>query len=84
MRCGSESSDEGNRPRPPGVDPQNGAVDRTAPFTVVSARPDQSGLYYDEPEVIAQFLLGERYARFQAEWVEEEGEWKFGKRVADA
>jgi hypothetical protein len=35
-------------------------------------------------DVIAQFLPAENHARFEAEWSEEEGEWKFDKRVDDA
>ena len=39
-------------------------------------------VYEDEPEVIAQFLPGERQVRFEAEWTDDG--WKFGKRVGDA
>jgi hypothetical protein len=46
--------------------------------------PHRRGVYEKEPEVIAQFSPGERQARFEAEWSEQDGEWKFGKRVTDA
>ena len=42
------------------------------------------GVYENERDVIAQFLVGERQARFEAEWSEQDGEWKFGNRVRDA
>jgi hypothetical protein len=61
-----------------------GEIDRTAPFMVNSRVPGRSHPYQDEPEVIAQFQPGERQARFQAEWDDENADWKFGKRVADA
>jgi hypothetical protein len=68
------------------IDAENGAIDPTAPFVVISHRsrllPNRGGVYHNEPHVIAQFLPGERQARFEAEWTE--GQWKFGKRVIDA
>jgi hypothetical protein len=66
------------------VDAATGAIDPTAPFVVSPPPPHRRAVYEDEPEVIAQFLLGERQARFEAEWSDQDGEWKFGKRVTDA
>jgi hypothetical protein len=40
--------------------------------------------YEDEPGVIEQFRPGERQVRFEAEWDDETGNWKFGKRVDNA
>jgi hypothetical protein len=65
-----------------GVDPTTGLVDPRAPFLVIAPQPGRSGMYHDEPDVIAQIAPDEVKARFEAEWIE--GEWKFGKRVLDA
>ena len=64
------------------IDAATGAIDRAAPFVVSAPPPHRRSVYEDEPEVIAQFLPGERQARFEAEWTEHG--WKFGKRVVDA
>jgi hypothetical protein len=65
------------------IDAETGTVDPAAPFVVIPRQqPHRGGVYDNEPDVIAQFHPGERQARFEAEWTE--GEWKFGKRVADA
>ena len=66
------------------TDPSTETIIPDAPFLVTAGRADRSGVYEKEPGVIEQFLPGEREARFEAEWSEEEGEWKFGKRVDDA
>jgi hypothetical protein len=70
------------------IDAETGAIDPTAPFVVISEQPrlqpHRGGVYHDEPHVIAQFLPGERQARFEAEWSDETGDWIFGKRVDDA
>jgi hypothetical protein len=58
-----------------------GEPDPSAPFMVKARDPRRSGLYYQEPAVIAQILRGEREASFEAEWVG--GRWKFGKRVSE-
>ena len=62
-----------------GVDTTTGLLDPDAPFLVVAEQPGRSGMYQDEPDVIAQMAPDEVEARFEAEWIE--GEWRFGKRV---
>ena len=57
-----------------------GNIDQAAPFIVIAPSGDRSGLYIEEPGVIAQFSPGEDRARFEATW---DGIWKFGRRVAD-
>jgi hypothetical protein len=43
------------------IDEETGAIDPTAPFVVIShqsrLQPHRGGVYHDEPDVIAQFLL---------------------------
>jgi len=64
------------------IEAETGMVDSAAPFVVIPfQRPHRGGIYHNEPDVTAQLRPGERQARFEAEW--SDGEWKFGKRVAD-
>jgi hypothetical protein len=53
-----------------------------APFLVKASRADRSGVYDQEPEVIAWFMPDERQVRLEAKWTE--NGWTFGKRVANA
>jgi hypothetical protein len=61
------------------TDARTGALVPDAPFLVKASCADRSGVYEEEPHVIAQFHPGERQARFEAEWTE--GEWKNRARV---
>jgi hypothetical protein len=62
-------------------DPAMGELTPTAPFLVTYERlPERSGLYYDEPDVIAQMAAGERQAQFEADWTDDG--WVLGKRVS--
>ena len=63
------------------VDPITGVIAAFAPFAMIAKQRFRNGIYDDEPKVIAQFLPGEREARFEAEWIDDG--WTFGKRVAD-
>jgi len=53
-----------------------------APFVVKASRSDRSGVYDQEPEVIAWIMPDERQVRLEAKWTE--NGWTFGKRVPDA
>ena len=68
------------------IDTETGEIDHKAPFMVNSSRPGTrfNRPYQDEPSVIEQFRPGECQVRFEAEWNDETGEWKFGKRIVDA
>jgi hypothetical protein len=66
------------------IDAATGDIDPTAPFVVTPPPPHRRSVYGNEPGVIAQFLAGELQARFEAEWSDQDGEWKFGNWVRDA
>ena len=59
----------------------DGSVARDALFVVLARNDARCGLYRDEPIVIAQLAPDEDRARFEATW---HGEWRFGRRLADA
>jgi len=60
----------------------DGSVERPAAFVVLAEDEERDGLYFDEPNVIAQLAPDEDTARFEATWDGEE--WLFGRRVQDA
>jgi hypothetical protein len=57
-------------------------VIREGPVFVHAPQPGRSGVYEGEPKVIAQFNQGERKAKFEAEWVNEQ--WVIGRRFLDS
>ncbi len=59
----------------------DGSPARDAPFVVIATDADRSGMYADEPKVISQLAPHEDRGWFEATW---DGEWRFGRRVADA
>jgi hypothetical protein len=68
------------------TDPKTGTIIPEAPFLVNSERHGAryNRPYEDEPHVIERFRPGERWARFEADWNDETGNWIFGKRIDDA
>ena len=59
-----------------------GNVNRDAFFVVLAEEKERDGLYFNEPDVTAQFAPDEDAAKFEAAWNGEE--WQFGRRVRDA
>ena len=59
------------------------ATSTATTFVVLAEEKERDGLYFNEPDVIAQFAPDEDAAKFEATWDGEEWQ-QFGRRVQDA
>src|SRR4051794_20972693 len=59
----------------------DGEIDHLAPFQASGRGDRSSGIYDDEPHVIAEMEVNTRIAFFEAQLID--GRWRFGGRIPD-
>jgi hypothetical protein len=59
----------------------DGKIDHLAPFMASGRGGENSGVYEDEPHVVAEMEANTRIAFFEAQLVD--GRWRFGHRAPD-